>query len=306
MLTFEGDFIFGLTKNLIFSYTLVKGGDLMAKIAVISDIHANLEALKSVLDDIKKQNVDKVICLGDVIGKGVNAHECIELVKRSCDIVVKGNVDERFCENPDEFISDEIEHNRMKFNQSLMTEDDMNYLRKLPYCIEFYLSGNLVRMYHANPDSFKVNINHFDTNFKKKLKMFQKGDLTISDKTADVVVFGHLHYQFLEKFYNRTLVNCGSVGNSGCLIHDERYNAEPSEIVQAHYLILDGEFGGYEKRDLGIIFRSVNYDIEKELESGKNNPEYADYEKELKKARYRYINREKETLKMFGYKFDDE
>lgn len=279
----------------------------MTRIAVISDIHANLESLKSVLKDIKQQKVDQIICLGDIIGKGVNAHECIELVRKNADIVIMGNVDERFCENPEEFKDDHLEHMRVKFNQSLMTAEDMDYLRSLPYSTEFYLSGNLVRMYHSNPKSFKININHFDTNFKKKLKMFEPGEFTLSDKIADLVVFGHLHYQFLEKFYNRTLVNCGSVGNSGCLIHDEKYNAEPREIVQAHYLILEGELDSEDKSDeLSIIFRSVNYDIEKELESGLNNPEFEDYEKELKKARYRYIQREKETLKTFGYKFDDD
>ena len=279
----------------------------MARIAVISDIHANLEAFKSVLEDIKKQNIDQIICLGDIIGKGVNAHECIKLVRKHADIVIMGNVDERFCENPEEFKDDKLEHMRIEFNQSLMTAEDMDYLRSLPYSTEFYLSGNLVRMYHSNPKSFKININHFDTNFKKKLKMFEPGEFTISNKIADLVVFGHLHYQFMEKFYNRTLVNCGSVGNSGCLIHDEKYNAEPREIVQAHYLILEGELDSEDKSDeLSIIFRSVNYDIEKELESGLNNPEFEDYEKELKKARYRYIQREKETLKTFGYKFEDE
>lgn len=279
----------------------------MARIAVISDIHANLEAFKSVLEDIKKQNIDQIICLGDIIGKGVNAHECIKLVRKHADIVIMGNVDERFCENPEEFKDDKLEHMRIEFNQSLMTAEDMDYLRSLPYSTEFYLSGNLVRMYHSNPKSFKININHFDTNFKKKLKMFEPGEFTISNKIADLVVFGHLHYQFMEKFYNRTLVNCGSVGNSGCLIHDEKYNAEPREIVQAHYLILEGELDSEDKSDeLSIIFRSVNYDIEKELNSGLNNPEFEDYEKELKKARYRYIQREKETLKTFGYKFEDE
>lgn len=279
----------------------------MTRIAVISDIHANLESLKSVLEDIKQQKVDKIICLGDTIGKGVNAHECIKLVRENADIVLMGNVDEWFCENPDEFKVDEVEQKRMKFNQSLMTAEDMDYLRSLPYSTEFYLSGNLVRMFHSNPKSFKININHFDTNFKKKLKMFEAGEFTISNKVADLVVFGHLHYQFLEKFYNRTLVNCGSVGNSGCLIHDERYNAEPREIVQAHYLILEGELDSEDKSDeLGIIFRSVNYDIEKELESGLDNPEFDDYATELKKAKYRYILREKDELKKHGYKFEDE
>ena len=44
----------------------------MSSIAVISDIHGNLEALKSVLEDIKKRNIEKIICLGDIIAKGSN------------------------------------------------------------------------------------------------------------------------------------------------------------------------------------------------------------------------------------------
>ena len=187
-----------------------------------------------------------------------------------------------------------------------MTQDDINYLKSLPYSIEFYLSGNLVRMYHANPESFSKIINHFDTNFKTKYKMFESGNYTISNKVADIVVFGHLHYHFMEKFYNRTLINCGSVGNSGCLISDDRFNAEPKEIVQAHYVILEGEWQSTEKQEFSIIFRSVSYDIDKELDMGKDNPEYIDYEIELKQAKYRYLQKEKDTLASFGYKFDDE
>lgn len=279
----------------------------MTRIAVISDIHANFEALKSVFEDIETQNIDKIICLGDIIGKGIHAHQCIELVKKKCNTVIMGNVDERFCEDVEKFKDYEIEYNRMVYHQSLMTKADMKYLQSLPYSTEFYLSGNLVRMFHANPNSFDSNLNHFDVNFKKKLKLFEPGNFTVSDKTADIVVFGHLHYQFMEKYYNRTLINCGSVGNSGCLIHDDRFNAEPKEIIQAHYLILEGEEGSKDKTEsLSVIFRSVNYDIDTELENGKDNPEFEDYELELKKAKYRYIGRERETLKSIGYKFDDE
>lgn len=278
----------------------------MTRIAVISDIHANLEALKSVLADIETQNIDKIICLGDIIGKGVHAHECIELVKNKCDIVIKGNVDDRFCDDAEKFKDYEIEYKRLTYNQLLMTEEDMNYLRGLPCSVEFYLSGNLIRMFHANPNSFEESLNSLDVNFKNRLKFFEKGNFTITEKVADVVVFGHLHYQFMQKFYNRTLINSGSVGNSGCLIHDDLVDAEPKEITQAHYLILEGEEGLKEKTDsLGITFRSVNYDIESELKTGLNNPEFKDYEIELKEAKYRYLRRETEKLEKMGYKFDD-
>ena len=59
------------------------------KIAIISDIHANLEALKSTLEDIKKRKVDKIICLGDIIAKGVHPKECIELIKEEIGLDVQ-------------------------------------------------------------------------------------------------------------------------------------------------------------------------------------------------------------------------
>ena len=43
----------------------------MEKIAIISDIHGNLESFKAVLKDIKEKNIDKIICLGDIIAKGI-------------------------------------------------------------------------------------------------------------------------------------------------------------------------------------------------------------------------------------------
>ncbi len=68
----------------------------MDKIAVISDIHGNLEALKTVLKDIKKRNIKRIFCLGDIIAKGTHPHECIKLIKERCEVVIQGNCDEYF------------------------------------------------------------------------------------------------------------------------------------------------------------------------------------------------------------------
>ena len=54
------------------------------KIAVFSDIHGNLEALKTCLADIKKRNIDKIFCLGDIVAKGYNAEECVKLIRKNC------------------------------------------------------------------------------------------------------------------------------------------------------------------------------------------------------------------------------
>lgn len=61
--------------------------------AIISDIHANLEALQVVLEHIRSQNVDHTICLGDVLGYGPNPVECVDLIAEHCDWSLMGNHD---------------------------------------------------------------------------------------------------------------------------------------------------------------------------------------------------------------------
>jgi predicted phosphodiesterase len=70
--------------------------------AIISDIHSNLEALQAVLDDIAKQNVDEIYCLGDVVGYGPNPRECIDLVMK-CKVVLLGNHDQGAMFDPEGF-----------------------------------------------------------------------------------------------------------------------------------------------------------------------------------------------------------
>lgn len=61
--------------------------------AVISDIHANLEALRVVLGHIDQQKVDRIICLGDILGYGPNPVECVDLVAERCEWSLMGNHD---------------------------------------------------------------------------------------------------------------------------------------------------------------------------------------------------------------------
>jgi diadenosine tetraphosphatase ApaH/serine/threonine PP2A family protein phosphatase len=61
--------------------------------AIISDIHANLEALTVVIDHIQQQNVDRIICLGDILGYGPNPVECVDLVDEHCEWSLMGNHD---------------------------------------------------------------------------------------------------------------------------------------------------------------------------------------------------------------------
>lgn len=70
--------------------------------AIISDIHANLEALQAVLADIRQQGISEIYCLGDIIGYGPNPCECIDLVM-SADLCLLGNHDQAALFDPEGF-----------------------------------------------------------------------------------------------------------------------------------------------------------------------------------------------------------
>ena len=74
----------------------------MSRTAIISDIHGNLEALESVLKDIETRQVDRIFCLGDIIGYGPNPRECIDLC-RDFDLCLLGNHDNGALFDPDGF-----------------------------------------------------------------------------------------------------------------------------------------------------------------------------------------------------------
>lgn len=62
-------------------------------LAIISDIHGNLEALTAVLGEIEARGIERIICLGDVVGYGPNPRECMDLVMERCEFALMGNHD---------------------------------------------------------------------------------------------------------------------------------------------------------------------------------------------------------------------
>jgi len=110
------------------------------KRAIISDIHGNLEALHAVLEDIDRERVDAIDCLGDVVGYGPNPCECVKIVRDRCGLVLLGNHDQGALFDPDGFNSGaeraiqwtrrQLElHDRLPRNSNAML---MDFLGELP------------------------------------------------------------------------------------------------------------------------------------------------------------------------------
>lgn len=271
------------------------------KIAIISDVHGNLEALKTTLKDIEKRKVDKIICLGDTIAKGVHPKECIELVRKNCEIVLQGNCDYHFSiehENIDKM--PEIEQERLKWCQSLINKSDRKYLSSLPFCYEFYMSGSLVRLFHATPTANDKAITNTD-NIETKYQMFLPSENTVSQMDADVVIYGHIHHPYMDKLYNKTLINVGSIGNSFDVIRNKNKDSNVLETTKSNYLIIEGEYGSKEYlSEISFQFIKVPYNIDKELEDESLNIEKDNYRFELKEGMYRNMTKINDSFSKLG------
>ncbi|MBX3439510.1 MAG: metallophosphoesterase, partial [Planctomycetaceae bacterium] len=71
--------------------------------ALISDIHGNFEALQAVFEDIDRQGIKEVFCLGDIVGYGPNPRECVDTVMERCAVTILGNHDQAALFDPEGF-----------------------------------------------------------------------------------------------------------------------------------------------------------------------------------------------------------
>lgn len=100
------------------------------RFAVISDIHGNYEAFIKAMSIIKKRNVDKIICLGDIIGYGANPNECLEYAKNNIDIVLCGNHDFYQINKPQNI--NKLCKISTEWTEKILNNEWINYLNMLP------------------------------------------------------------------------------------------------------------------------------------------------------------------------------
>lgn len=103
------------------------------RIAIISDIHANIQALSKVLERCEAEEVDEIVCLGDVVGYGGNPNECCELLRERCTVVLMGNHDAATVGVMDADYYYESAKKVLYWSRKVLTEDNFRWLYSLPY-----------------------------------------------------------------------------------------------------------------------------------------------------------------------------
>ncbi len=103
------------------------------QLAIISDIHANLEALTKTFGLIDRRKVDQVVCLGDIVGYGADPTGCLQLVRERCQIIIIGNHDLAAVDLTAAEDFNASARIAAQWTNSVLSEEEKEYLRNLPY-----------------------------------------------------------------------------------------------------------------------------------------------------------------------------
>jgi putative phosphoesterase len=187
----------------------------MKRIAIFSDVHANLPAMQAVRDHIARQSYDAVYCLGDLGGYASQPNEVQELIMEMGWPTILGNYDEGVGFNRDDcgchYIKPfDIEMSNISFLWTREHTSDSNkiWLQKLPREIRLEVEGLRVLLCHGSPRSTTEYL--FDNRSDGFLRQFTPGGK--DDAHADVIVFGHTHVPYHREVDGVHFINSGSVG----------------------------------------------------------------------------------------------
>ncbi len=221
------------------------------RLALISDIHGNLVALETVLAAIAQQNVDTILCLGDVALDGPQVPEVIERLQQLGCPIVMGNTDAKLLT---------AHHKQYKDPFSQMTNDidvwcaqqltdaHKAYIQTFQSTITLRLPQNRILLaYHGSPRSFKE--------FLKPTTSDEVLEEAFAGFHADIMVGGHTHSQMFRRYKDVLVLNPGSVG--AALDRVSPLN-EARHSPWAEYALIEAS-----KNDLHVELFRLPFDIEK-------------------------------------------
>jgi predicted phosphodiesterase len=227
-------------------------GQIMSRIAVISDIHSNWQALKAVWARIQELGCDQVYCLGDIVGYGARPIECLEHLRKFSVTCVQGNHDALVADGSlqlsfNVFSLAAVEHNRMQLNA-----EQLEYLNSLPTDLE---PEPGIILSHGSPgdrDRYLLHRPDFVL-LSEKMK---------SNDGGGICFFGHTHLPVAfdgHDFIDRSIVKVPINRQEMMLLNPGSVGQPRDRDPRASFLYVD-------RQDETINFERVEYDVDRTRE----------------------------------------
>jgi len=217
--------------------------------AILSDIHANLEALQAVLDRIAALGADTVVCLGDLVGYNANPNECVDIVRRDGIACIMGNHDAVACGLEDPGCFNPAAKESVLWTRERLTLENRSFLRglprELPIDVFFICHGSIhdTNRYIMDDDDVRSNFSLMEDMPDRPAVCFYghthrravhraAGNALVQERTDEIPLDGKMQY----------LINPGAVG--------QPRDGDP----QAAFLI-------YDAKARQVTFYRTEYDI---------------------------------------------
>ncbi len=169
------------------------------KIAFVGDLHGNWPAVCALEEDLRQQKPDRIICLGDIVGKGPSSDRTFDWAMEHCELILGGNWDYGVGEKG--YPNDEFYWNQLG-------EERLAALRALPRESEMTMSGRRIRLMHGRPIMEDlVTVRH---DIEQIQAFFKDAD----GRPYDVVLYADAHRQAMRTINPGLFINTGSVGNA--------------------------------------------------------------------------------------------
>jgi putative phosphoesterase len=255
------------------------------KIALFSDIHANLPALEACLKDIEGKKPDAVYCLGDLVGYNIWPNEVINEIRKRKIPAIAGNYDFGIGRSSDDcgcaYKTDEEKEMgaiSISYTNSVLKDDEREYLRTLPAHIrlEFQLNNDKLNLLLVHGSPRRINEYLFEDREEKSLMRIMQ------DADADIICFGHTHKPYhrvlnsmdQNKNHFRHAINIGSVGKP------KDGNSQGSYVL----LTINNYSVTSISDSIGVQFIRFDYDIEKAAKAVEESPLPNEYAEMLRKG----------------------
>ncbi|MBB5439178.1 putative phosphodiesterase [Pedobacter sp. AK017] len=226
------------------------------KIALFSDIHANILAFDAMLKDLDTQKPDAIYCLGDLVGYHIYPNEVIDEIRRRGIATLKGNHDEKV--EKITTTTESLNEAGKKYAYHLIREDNREYLKTLPahFRLEFRLNEEKLNLVFAHGSTRTIDeYVLIDTDENYVLKMLEEAG-------ADMLFIGHSHKPYHRILENaegkfKHVINLGSVGKPkdgdprGCYVI---ISLKPTSSTN-------------DKDSIYVEFRRVEYDVDASAKS---------------------------------------
>jgi putative phosphoesterase len=211
------------------------------RIAVLSDIHANLEALEAALADLEDREAETVLVAGDLVGDGPDPAGVVKLLRTRTFATIRGNVDNKVVataalpEAQQAVLLEKKKRADLVRTARQLGRTNLRWLERLPTALTQRFEGKVLQLVHGSPLG--------DTDYIFPSLTSRALAAKLGSNQPDVLVCGHSHIPFARRIRGVTVVNAGSVGRpvdgdprgSYALVEIERDQPPRARIVRFSY-----------------------------------------------------------------------